>query len=128
MSIKDTVEDFLDNTIGKQGRKALEQVGHFAIWPGGVGGVPGAAMVLGIDAIPGLTIPIGGYIAGGIVTAAVLATWREYKQNIGDPCDNSTIHWIKIKGQILPINADMVVDWIISSAGGILAGVGFFFI
>ena len=128
MSIKDWFEDALDNTIGKPARKALEQVGHFAIWPGGVGGIPGAAIALGIDAIPGLEVPIGAYIVAGIVTAMALATWREYNQNIGDEPDESTFHQLKVGDKILPINQDMVVDWVISSAGGLLAGVGFFFI
>ncbi len=129
MSIKDWFEDLIDNSpIGKKGRKILEQVGHFAIWPGGVGGVPGAALVMGLDFIPGLTIPIWAHIIGGILTAGALAAWREYKQNIGDEPDESTIELVEIKGRILPVNWDMIIDWIVSTAGGSIAGVGFFFI
>ncbi len=128
MSIKDWFEDGLDSLIGKQGRKIVEQVGHFAIWPGGVGGVPGAALVMGLDFIPGLTMPIWVHVIGGVLTAGALAAWREYNQNIGDPIDESTIEVIHFGDRKLPINKDMIIDWIVSTAGGSIAGVGFFFI
>ncbi len=126
--IKDWFEEGIDNTLGKPFRKGLEQFGHFTIYPGGVGGVPGAAIVMGLDAIPGVTASIWWHILGGVITAAALAAWREYKQNIGDEPDDSTIYFVDIGGRVLPVNWDMVVDWCVSAAGGMLAGIGFFFI
>ena len=125
--IKDWFEDTLDSLIGKSGRKFLEQVGHFAIWPGGIGGVPGAAAVLGLNYIPGVEIPIWGFIIGGLITSTAATLWREYNQNIGDEPDDRTLTVLPI-GPGLPVNWDMIIDICVSIPGGLIAGIGFSFI
>lgn len=122
-SLKNKIEDFLDRTIGRRGRKALEQVAHFLLI-GAPWGCIGAGVVWWIDSSNDTQSPIGVYITAGLLTAIIRATWREVAQNIGDEPDEST----RLTIGRLPINRDMIIDWVITASGGIVPGVGFYFI
>ena len=125
--IKDWLENAIDETMGKPFRKGMEQFGHFAIWPGGIGGIPGAGVILLIDMIPGTNLPIWAYITAALITSTVNTLYREYKQNIGDTPDERTLVVLPV-GPGLPVNWDMVLDICVSIPGGLIAGIGFFFI
>lgn len=117
MSLKNTIEDWLDDTIGRQGRKALEQVAHFGI--GFAWGCIPAGVLYGLEylAVQAAwdSFPFWTFLACGLFGSIFRATWREYAQNIGDPSDETTI--IRIGN--LPINRDLIVDWNVTSSGGI---------
>ena len=123
MSWKDKIEDFLDRTIGKRGRKLLEQVAHFLLI-GAPWGCIGAGALWLIDRSAGIDAPIGGYVAAGLLTSIFWATWREVAQNIGDPSDDTTLFRV---GR-LPVNRDLIVDWIVTASGGLVPGIGFYFL
>lgn len=118
MSAKDKIEDWLDQTIGRSGRKAFEQVAHFLLI-GFPWGCVGAGSLYAIEALA-IThrsiegFPFWAFLATGLFGSTFRATWREYKQNVGDPSDETTL----IRVGNLPINRDLILDWSITSAGG----------
>lgn len=119
MSLGNKIEDWLDQTIGRSGRKALEQVAHFLLIGFPWGCVP-AGTLYGIEALAiehrGIEgFPFWGFLLTGLFGSLFRATWREYKQNVGDPSDETTL----IRVGNLPINRDLILDWSVTSSGGI---------
>lgn len=117
MSFKDTAEDFLDRTIGKPARKALEQVGH-GLMAAAVGSVLAAAW-WGIQSATGISIPVV-YLVLVVVGGLAAGLVREYFQNRGDGRDHTTLFMI---GDV-PINSNMLIDilayFIGSAVGGLI--------
>ncbi len=76
MSLKNKIEDLLDRTVGRRGRKFLEQIAHFLLI-----GVPwgciGAGTVWLIDASTRTDADVSIYIAAGLFMSILRATWRE---------------------------------------------------
>ncbi len=122
--MNDKVEDWLDRLFGRKGRKILEQFGHFLL--GALAGSIPAGIVLGVNMIDSSDVKymLGVYIASGLLGGIAMATWREIKQNLGDEPDDSTL--FTIWG--LPVNRDLIIDWLITAAGGLLPGIGFYLI
>ena len=105
--MKDAIEGFLDNTIGKSGRKALEQVAHALM-----AGIPA---FLAVNWLPdGLAWQLPTAISLALLTGGV----REYFQNVGDDPDDETLFSL---GN-LPVNGDMLLDMGAYGVGGVVAG------
>ena len=105
--MKDTIEGWLDDKIGKSGRKALEQVAH--------------ALLAGIPAfltVNWLPLPIGASVGLAVALALLLGGVREYLQNVGDEPDDETLFTL---GK-LPVNGDMLLDMAAYGIGGVVAG------
>lgn len=105
--MKDAIEGFLDSTIGKPARKALEQVAH--------------ALMVGIPALLAVNwLPDG--LAWQLPIALSLALLgggvREYFQNVGDDPDDSTLFSL---GNV-PVNGDMLLDMGAYGVGGLAGG------
>jgi len=129
--LKDWFEDLLDNNLpgGKKTRKVLEQiVGHFML-VGGLSGAVGALLVFGVEKIDDntndlITIPGSVYLVASLITSFAGGTIREYLQNIGDEPNEKTLFTIPI-GDGLPVNADLMIDWVVTGFGGLIPGVIF---
>ena len=105
--MKDTIEDFLDDLIGKSGRKFLEQIAHALM-----AGVPAFLVVNWLPDGLAWQIPTG------IVFAMLLGGIREYFQNVGDEPDDETLFSLSD----VPVNGDMLLDMGAYGCGGMLAG------
>ena len=113
--MKDAIEDFLDRTIGKPARKALEQVAHAVM--GALAGSVLCAIWLGVERVFGFTAA-GVYLPAAIAGALIAGTLREYWQNVGDAPDHETLFVVAD----VPINSDLLVDLLAFLIGGGVAG------
>lgn len=105
--MKDAIEGWLDATIGRPGRKFLEQVAHAIM-----AGIPAFLVVNWLPSGLSWQIPTA------IVFALFVGGIREYFQNIGDEPDEDTLFQV---GD-LPVNGDMLLDMGAYGCGGMLAG------
>lgn len=106
MSLKDKVEDWLDDKIGRSGRKALEQVGHALM-----AGLPAFLVVNWLPDGLAWQVPLG------FLSATLLGGLREYFQNVGDAPEGS---WFVVAR--VPVNGDLILDMLAYGVGGIAAG------
>lgn len=105
--MKDAIEDFLDRTIGRSGRKALEQVAH--------------ALMVGVPAflaVNWISLDLVASIGCAALMAICLGATREAFQNWGDEPDEDT--WFSFVQ--LPVNGDMMLDMLAYALGGVAAG------
>ena len=116
--MKDAIEGWLDDKIGKTGRKTLEQAGHFLM--------AGSPAFLAVNWLPdGLAWQIPAAILIALLgIPAPLPIWlnwgasREYFQNVGDAPDDGTLIVIAR----VPVNRDLLVDTGAYGSGGVAAG------
>ena len=120
--LKRDAEEWMDRKWGKPTRKKVEQGLHALM--GSIAGIPLPGIIFGIELATGFEAHFAGYVVAGLIGSVAWATYREYKQNIGDPSDETTIRRI---GN-LPINKDMIIDWLFTGGAGILPGVIFYLI
>jgi len=113
MSLKDKLEDWLDNTIGRPARKGIEQVGHVLM-----AGVP-SFLIMNWIPIGDQFQALGAFLLAIVGIPYLWGIAREVTQNWGDEPDEETMFSL---GK-LPINSDMLMDIAAYSVGGALAGV-----
>ena len=105
--MKDAIEGWLDDKIGKSGRKALEQVAHAFM-----------AAVPAFLAVNWLPDGLAWQIPTALVVALLAGGIREYFQNVGDTPDDETLFSL---GNV-PVNGDMLLDMGAYGIGGVIAG------
>ena len=114
MALKN-LESWLDRTIGKPARKALEQVAH-AFFGALAALVVTSPIYLVAEFEPfGLTATFSWPFAlAGLMAAIVGGAAREIDQNIGDEPDGETLFLIGA----LPVNMNMLLDMLFYAVGG----------